>query len=145
MKAVIQRVKSAEVSVSEKIVGSIQEGLVILLGIENEDTESDAKALCSKIAYMRIFCDDRGKLNLSVNDIGASVLVISNFTLCADTSHGRRPYFGSAASPEKAEELYNFFCMEMQSQIDAIVQTGIFGADMKISMICDGPVTIVID
>ncbi len=143
MKAVIQRCTRACVTVDGKVTGKIDKGFVVLLGIEQSDEIPHANAVADKIYSMRIFCDENGKINLSLGDVGGSVLVISNFTLCADCSHGNRPFFGEAADSEKAEELYNYFCDRLSQRIN--VQKGVFGADMKLELLNDGPVTIVLD
>ncbi|MBQ1658566.1 MAG: D-aminoacyl-tRNA deacylase [Acutalibacteraceae bacterium] len=145
MRAVIQRVTRASVSVDGKITGEIANGFLILLGVHNDDTEYEADVLAGKISDMRIFTDDNDKMNLSLKDTGGSVLVISNFTLYADCKHGRRPSFFESARPEKAEPLYNYFCTKMRESGIDNVQKGIFGADMKVSLLNDGPVTIVLD
>ncbi len=145
MKAVIQRVSFACVKVDDEIKGEIESGLLVLLGVHENDTEKEAAALASKISGLRIFSDENGKMNLSVNDIGGSALVISNFTLYGDCSHGRRPSYISAARHEKAEPLYEFFCEKLRENGTDNVQKGVFGADMKVSLLNDGPVTIVID
>ncbi len=145
MKAVIQRAANASVAVDGEISGSIDNGLMILLGVENGDSESDAEALAAKIAFLRIFTDDNDKMNLSVLDIGGSALVISNFTLCADCRKGRRPNFSHAAAPDTANQLYEYFCECLRKNGVHNVQKGVFGADMKVSLLNDGPVTVVID
>ncbi len=145
MKAVIQRVSSAQVDVDGECVGKIEKGLLVLLGVGENDTEREADLLAAKTAKLRIFTDENDKMNLSLGDIGGSVLVISNFTLYGDCSHGRRPSFFSAARPEKAEPLYEYFCDKIQSGGVENVQKGVFGADMKVSLLNDGPVTLVID
>lgn len=142
MKAIIQRVKSASVDIEGSTVGKIEQGFLILLGVEQEDDERHAKALADKISVLRVFTDENDKMNLSLKDIGGSVLVISNFTLCADCSHGRRPGFIAAARPEKAQPLYEYFCEVMKSNGINRVEKGVFGADMQVSLINDGPVTI---
>ena len=142
MKAVIQRVLEATVSVEGDIKGQIGKGLLVLLGVENGDTSKHAEALASKIFQMRIFCDENGKMNLASQDVNGEILVISNFTLCADCSHGRRPYFGDAAAPDTAKKLYEYFCTCLRWLGAKKVETGVFGADMKVSLINDGPVTI---
>lgn len=142
MKAIIQRVKSASVDIEGSTVGKIEQGFLILLGVEQEDDERHAKALADKISVLRVFTDENDKMNLSLKDIGGSVLVISNFTLCADCSHGRRPSFIAAARPEKAQPLYEYFCEVMKSNGINRVEKGVFGADMQVSLINDGPVTI---
>lgn len=144
MIAVIQRVNSAAVTVDEKVVGSISYGLHVLLGVAKDDTEQDADLLAEKISKLRIFNDENGKMNLSAIDIGAEVLVVSNFTLNANYAHGNRPdYFGGAA-PEEANRLYEYFKKQISSKVKKC-ESGIFGADMTISASCDGPVTIVMD
>ena len=144
MKAIIQRVKTAQVDIDGKTVGKIGDGFMILLGVEQEDDERHAKALADKISVLRVFTDENDKMNLSLKDIGGSALVISNFTLCADCSHGRRPSFIAAARPETAEPLYEYFCKVILDNGIA-VEKGVFGADMQVSLINDGPVTIEID
>ena len=145
MKAVIQRVTKANVKVDGNITGKIDDGLLILLGVTHDDTEAEAKALAKKAIELRIFNDNNGKMNLSVMDIGGRVLVISQFTLYADCSHGRRPSFIKAARPEPAEQLYEKFCEYLMEYGIKDVQKGIFGADMKVSLLNDGPVTIILD
>ena len=145
MKAVIQRVTKANVKVDGNITGKIDDGLLILLGVTHDDTEAEAKALAKKAIELRIFNDNNGKMNLSVMDIGGRVLVISQFTLYADCSHGRRPSFIKAARPEPAERLYEKFCEYLMEYGIKDVQKGIFGADMKVSLLNDGPVTIILD
>ncbi len=145
MKAILQRVSNAQVEVEGEIVGKIDKGFLILLGVENGDEERDAKALADKISVLRIFTDENDKMNLSLSDVGGSVLVISNFTLCADCSHGRRPNFIAAARPETAKPLYEYFCRKMSENGIARVEKGVFGADMKVSLLNDGPVTIEIN
>ena len=142
MKAILQRVSHAQVDVEEKTVGSIGKGFLILLGVENGDDRIEADVLAAKISGLRIFTDENDKMNLSLSDIDGSVLVISNFTLCADCSHGRRPNFINAARPENAEPLYEYFCQKLLDNGVARVEKGIFGADMKVSLLNDGPVTI---
>ena len=142
MKAIIQRVSCAKVEVGGETVGAIDRGFLILLGVEQNDDETEATVLANKIAGLRVFTDQNDKMNLSLSDIGGAVLVISNFTLCADCSHGRRPSFIAAARPEKAEPLYEFFCEKMKQYGVEKVEKGIFGADMAVSLLNDGPVTI---
>ncbi len=144
MKAIIQRVKSAQVDIDGNTAGKIGAGFLILLGVEREDNEKHAKALADKISVLRVFTDENDKMNLSLKDIGGSTLVISNFTLCADCSHGRRPSFIAAARPETAEPLYEYFCSVILDNGIA-VEKGVFGADMQVSLINDGPVTIEIN
>lgn len=144
MKLVITRVSRASVTIDEKIYSEIGNGLLVLVGITGSDTSEDVKYLAKKCANMRIFADDEGKLNLSVSAISGEVLVVSNFTLYADASHGNRPSFTEAARPEVAEPLYEEFCSELESY-GLTVKTGVFGADMALSSVNDGPVTIVIE
>ncbi len=145
MRVVLQRVKECKVSVDNKIVGEILKGFLLLLGVKDGDSEQDAVKLAKKISGLRIFTDNADKMNLSLADIGGSVLVVSNFTLYADCSHGRRPSFVKAARPEISEPLYEFFCEQLKQNGVNNVQKGIFGADMKVSLVNDGPVTMVID
>jgi D-aminoacyl-tRNA deacylase len=145
MRVVIQRVSEAAVKIDGTIVGEISKGLVVLLGIAQEDTEQDALYLIQKLINLRIFSDADGKMNLSVQDCGGELLVVSQFTLYADTKKGNRPSYIRAARPEHAIPLYEFFLQELQKQFQGPIQTGQFGADMKVSLINDGPVTIIID
>ena len=142
MKAILQRVKFAKVEVGGETVGEIGQGFLVLLGVAKEDDKKEAEVLSNKIAGLRVFTDENDKMNLSLDDIGGEVLVISNFTLCADCSHGRRPSFIAAARPEKAEPLYEYFCQLMEKNGIWKVAKGIFGADMAVSLLNDGPVTI---
>ena len=144
MKAVIQRVKSASVSVDDKIIGEIATGFLILLGVEQSDTQDDLNYLVKKTIRLRIFKDDNKNMNLSIQDVGGEVLVVSQFTLCADTSRGRRPSFIKAANPEEADSMYQQFC-EQLTMNNLSVQTGKFGAMMDVSLVNDGPVTIILD
>ena len=145
MKAILQRVSFAEVKVDGNTVGKIDSGFLILLGIAEGDTQKEADALSAKISTLSVFTDETDKMNLSLADIDGEVLVISNFTLYADCSHGRRPSFIKAARPETAELLYEYFCKRMSDNGVRRVEKGIFGADMKVSLLNDGPVTIDID
>lgn len=145
MRVVIQRVSEAAVKIDGTIVGEISKGLVVLLGIAQEDTEQDALYLIQKLINLRIFSDADGKMNLSVQDCGGELLVVSQFTLYADTKKGNRPSYIRAARPEHAIPLYEFFLQELQKQFQGPIQTGQFGADMKVSLINDGPVTIIMD
>ena len=145
MKAILQRVTEASVTVDDKIVGHIDKGFLILLGVENGDDTKDAEVLANKISGLRIFTDENDKMNLALADVDGSVLVISNFTLCADCSHGRRPNFIAAARPDIAEPLYEYFCDKILKNGIKAVAKGIFGADMKVSLVNDGPVTIEIN
>ncbi len=145
MRAIIQRVTEAAVAINNTTTGEIGLGLLVLLGIEPDDTEEDALWLSKKIVQMRIFADDKGIPNLSLNDVNANVLIVSQFTLFASTKKGNRPSYIRAARPEQAIPLYNFFLANIQSQIVARIQTGVFGADMQVRLLNDGPVTIFID
>lgn len=145
MKAVIQRVADATVTVDEKIIGQINKGFLILLGVEKGDDKTEAEVLSKKIAGLRVFCDENDKMNLALADIGGGVLVISNFTLCADCRKGRRPGFDNAARPDEALELYEYFCECMANNGISRVERGEFGADMKVSLLNDGPVTLIVD
>lgn len=145
MRVVLQRVKECGVDIGEKRVASVKSGFLILLGVKNGDTENDAVKLAKKISGLRIFTDENDKMNLSLADVGGSVIVVSNFTLYADCSHGRRPNFINAARPEVSEPLYEFFRDELRRNGVEDVQTGEFGADMQVSLCNDGPVTLVID
>jgi len=145
MRAVIQRVSAASVSVDDEIVGKIKIGLLILLGIEDADTIDDGLWLAAKIANTRIFNDDYGVMNRSVNDIHGEALVISQFTLFASTRKGNRPSYLNAGKPEFASKMYEIFCQQLSREMSRPVKEGIFGADMKVSLINDGPVTLLID
>lgn len=144
MRAVIQRVSGSSVAVDGKIVGSIGKGLTVLLGVGEGDDENDAAYLSEKIAGLRIFEDDEGKMNLSLSETEGSVLAISQFTLYGDTRKGRRPSFIRAAAPERANELYRQFCENLKN-LGVTVEEGIFQADMLVRIDNDGPVTILID
>ncbi len=144
MKAVIQRVSEANVKVDGEIVGEISHGLLLLIGIDEEDEKADADWLVQKILNLRIFGDEDGKLNLSVLDISGEILCISQFTLIADYKKGNRPSFIKAAKPDKAIPLFDYFKTEIV-QSNLKIESGIFGADMKVSLLNDGPVTIVMD
>ena len=144
MKAVIQRVSEANVKVDGNIVGEISKGLLLLIGIDEEDEKNDADWLVQKILSLRIFGDDEGKLNRSVMDISGGILCISQFTLIADYKKGNRPSFIKAAKPEKAIPLFDYFKTEI-TKSGLKTESGIFGADMKVSLLNDGPVTIVMD
>ena len=145
MKAVIQRVKYATVKVDNKIIGECKQGFMILLGVIDGDTENDADKLIKKIPVLRIFEDENGKMNKSLLDIDGEILVVSQFTLAADCSHGRRPSFTASAPPDIANELYEYFVGERKTAGVKSVQTGEFGADMAVELLNDGPVTIVLD
>ncbi len=145
MRVVIQRVLEASVVVDEKVVGSIQNGLLVLLGIEDADTEEDIHWLSNKIVGLRLFDDQDGVMNLSVKDIGGDILLISQFTLMASTKKGNRPSYIKASKPPIAVPLYEQMIATLSNDLGKAVQTGIFGADMKVSLINNGPVTITID
>lgn len=144
MIAVIQRVNRGRVSVAGEVTGSIERGLVLLLGVFHYDTEEDARVLADKCAFLRIFNDENGKMNLSVLDVKGDILAVSQFTLCGDCKKGRRPSFINAAPPEMAEELYEKF-IEYLKNHNLRVETGIFGAMMDVEIVNDGPVTFVLD
>ncbi|MBO4213265.1 MAG: D-tyrosyl-tRNA(Tyr) deacylase [Clostridia bacterium] len=144
MIAVLQRVTGASVAVDGKVVGACGHGLMILLGVDTEDTEKDAELLAAKIVKLRIFSDENGKMNLSVTDVGGDILVISQFTLLANYRHGNRPDFLASAPPERANALYEYFVGLIKNS-GIKTETGIFGADMKVSLTNDGPVTIVME
>ncbi len=146
MRAVIQRTtETAEVRVDDKITGQIEKGLVIYLGIEEADTKEDIEWLARKISNLRIFSDEAGKMNLSVEDINGGLLVISQFTLFASTKKGNRPSYLRSAKPDYAVPMYDAFVKHLRQAYDLPVETGIFGADMQVRYINDGPVTIIID
>ena len=144
MKAVIQRVKHASVAVDGKIVGSCEEGFLVLLGVAEGDTEKEAEMLCRKIVNLRIFQDEAGQMNRSLLDIDGEMLVVSQFTLLANYRHGNRPDFMASAKPDEANRLYEYFKSLAQKELRR-VESGIFGADMKVELLNDGPVTIVMD
>ena len=144
MRVVLQLVNNCKVDINDKTAASIEKGFLLLLGVKNGDTEADAIKLARKISGLRIFTDENDKMNLSLSDVGGTVVVVSNFTLYADCSHGRRPSFINAARPDVSEPLYEFFCEQMRSN-GIEVQTGEFGADMQVNLCNDGPVTLVID
>ncbi len=145
MKLVIQRVKNANVKVDEKIVGKINNGFLVLLGIKSSDTQKDVDYLVRKLINLRVFTDENDKMNLALKDVNGELLIISQFTLYADCKKGgNRPSFSDAARPDTAIPLYEYFVSECKKQIP-VVETGIFGADMQVSLLNDGPVTIIID
>lgn len=145
MRAVIQRVSNASVTIESEITAEIDQGLLILLGIEHEDEEKDIIWLCRKISQLRIFSDNQGLMNLSVQDIDGGIIVVSQFTLHASTKKGNRPSYIRSARPDFAIPLYEQFIKTMESVAGRKIGTGTFGADMKVSLINDGPVTIIID
>jgi D-tyrosyl-tRNA(Tyr) deacylase len=145
MKAVIQRVTRASVEVDGRITGQIRAGLVVLLGVAKGDTEADLTYLAEKIPALRIFSDEAGRMNRSLAEIGGGALVISQFTLLGDTRKGRRPGFDQAADPDVAKRLYEQFVERLRRTTDLTIETGVFGAHMKIDLLNDGPVTFVLD
>lgn len=144
MKAVIQRVKNTRLSVEGKLISEIPFGLVVFFGVAAGDDISKCDYLAKKIAVMRIFEDENGKMNLSVKDVGGEVLSVSQFTLLADASHGNRPSFTGAEAPDRASSVYDYFCEALKNQ-GVTVKRGVFGADMFIEQTNDGPVTIILD
>ena len=145
MRVVIQRVKSASVSIQGNVKCQIKNGLLIFLGIQKDDMENDVIWLCNKISSLRIFSDDYGKMNLSVKDVNGDIMVVSQFTLHAKTKKGNRPSYIEAASPEKANYFYKMFKLELANILQKKVFSGKFGANMQIKLVNDGPVTIIID
>lgn len=145
MKAVIQRVSHASVTIEGKKVSEIQNGLLVLLGIEDADAKEDIEWLSSKIANLRIFGDAEGVMNLSVKDVGGDIIVVSQFTLHASTKKGNRPSYIKASKPDIAIPLYESFVTQMEADLGKKIQTGEFGADMKVALLNDGPVTIIFD
>ena len=144
MLGLIQRVSSASASIDNTVVGTIDQGLLLLLGIEKTDLEAAADKLLQKILNYRVFADSEGKMNLSLRDIGGELLVVSQFTLAAETNKGLRPSFSSAASPEQAEELYDYFLTQAATALNTQIQSGRFGADMQVMLHNDGPVTFML-
>jgi D-tyrosyl-tRNA(Tyr) deacylase len=144
MKAVIQRVTSASVEVEGKVVGQIQSGLVVLLGVAKGDGESDGHYLAEKVRTQRIFSDEQGKMNRSLVDVGRSVLLVSQFTLLGRTANGRRPSFDEAAPPDEAKRLYELIATDLRAK-GTVVETGVFAAHMKVELLNDGPVTFMLD
>ena len=145
MRAVIQRVTRASVEVKQEVVGQIGRGLLVFLGVEGADSQEDVLWLAGKIARLRIFSDQNGAMNLSVQDIAGDLLVVSQFTLFASTRKGNRPSFIHAAEPERANQLYEEFCQQLETEVGKPIRRGIFGAHMQIALVNDGPVTIWID
>ncbi len=144
MRIVLQRVKNASVAVGEEMISEIEGGLLLLVGVAQEDGEAEADWLAGRVARLRIFGDDEGKMNLNVNDTGGEVLAVSQFTLLANTREGNRPSFIRAALPDEAEPLFDYFCGKLRDE-GISVQTGRFGAMMDVALVNDGPVTIVLD
>lgn len=145
MKAVIQRVSKASITINDAINRKIDRGVVVLLGVMKGDTTAQADFLAKKIAELRIFCDENDKQNLSLQDIDGDMLIVSNFTLSADCKKGRRPSYDKAQSPQLAKSLYEYFIKQVEKQNIKNIQTGEFGADMQVALVNDGPITIVID
>lgn len=145
MRVVLQRVTEASVTIENSIYANINQGLVVLLGIEDEDTLGDVLWLSSKISKMRIFSDENGLMNKSVHEVNGNIILVSQFTLFASTKKGNRPGFTRSAKPEQAISLYKAFIKQLESDLGKKIQTGEFGADMKIALVNDGPVTITID
>jgi D-tyrosyl-tRNA(Tyr) deacylase len=145
LKVVIQRVSSASVTTEAEIVANIQSGLLVLVGIEDEDSQDDINWLCQKIINLRIFGDENNVMNLSVKDIQADIIIVSQFTLHASTKKGNRPSYIKASKPEMAIPIYENFVKHMELELGKKIQTGKFGADMKVALVNDGPVTIIID
>lgn len=144
MKALVQRVRQASVTIENKIYSEIKQGFLVLLGVEKNDSEAEAVYLANKVAALRVFEDEQGKMNLSVRDIGGSLLVVSQFTLAGDTRRGNRPGFETAARPETALPLYEFFVQELKNK-GLPVATGVFQADMQVALVNDGPVTFMLE
>ncbi len=145
MKAVVQRVTRSSVTVEGDVIGKIEKGFNILLGVEENDEKEDAEILASKIAKLRVFEDEQGKMNLALGDVGGAALVVSQFTLCADIKKGNRPSFTPAAKPDKAVPLYEYFMAQLKLNGIETVEHGSFGADMAVDIANDGPVTIIMD
>ena len=145
MKVVLQRVKSASVSIEDVVVGAINQGYLLLVGVGPDDKIEDVQYLARKISGMRIFSDEDGKMNLSIHQVNGSILSISQFTLFADTKKGNRPSYTSAADPELAKFLYEELNTLLRDEYGIVVETGVFGADMQVSLVNDGPVTILLD
>ena len=145
MKAVIQRVSKASVTVDGELISKIDKGYLVLLGVMDDDTKADAEVLARKTATLRIFEDSEGKMNLDVNQVGGEILAVSQFTLCADVKKGNRPSFIRSGEPNRANELYEHYCDELLKNGVKNVGKGVFGADMKVELLNDGPVTILYD
>jgi len=145
MRTVIQRVTEASVSIEDNVHAKIKQGLLLLIGIEENDVLEDCIWTAAKIANLRIFSDEKGMMNKNITEVSGEVLVISQFTLYASTKKGNRPSFLKAAKPEFASKIYEIFCLQIQQELSRKIKTGIFGADMKIALVNDGPVTIFID
>lgn len=144
MKVLVQRVKWAQVQINQEVVGKIDRGLLLLLGVEKGDSYQNADKLINKVLAYRIFADEAGKMNLSVQEVGGGLLIVSQFTLVADTAKGLRPSFSSAAPPDEGNRLYQYWLEEMEKR-HSTVQAGVFGADMQVSLLNDGPVTFMLE
>lgn len=144
MKIIVQRVENAQVEVEGKTVGKIEKGFLVLLGITHKDTKEQANYLVKKLCKLRVFNDENNKMNLALKDVNGELLIVSQFTLYADCTEGNRPSFIEAAKPEQANELYKYFCSECEKN-GIHVEKGIFGADMKVKLLNDGPVTIILE
>lgn len=145
MRVVLQRVREARVEIDSEVTGSIEKGLLLLVGIHNEDTREELEWICEKILKLRIFKDEQGKMNDSVTDVGGELLVVSQFTLYGDARKGNRPGFSEAAGPEKAEKLYDAMVAYFTEHSELNVETGVFGAYMDVHLLNDGPVTLILD
>ena len=143
MRAVVQRVSHAQVKVDGKVVGKIEKGYLVLLGVKEGDTKKEADFLANKVVNLRIFEDENDKMNLSIKDVGGEMLIVSQFTLYGDASHGNRPSFTEAARPEEANSLYKYFCEKVGQEVH--VEKGVFQAEMKVELLNDGPVTILLE
>lgn len=144
MRCVVQRVSRASVTVEGKITGQVEKGYMVLVGVEQGDAEQDVRYCADKVAGLRVFEDENGKMNRSVKDVGGAVLAVSQFTLLGDVRHGRRPSFSNAARPEEANALYEAFCQALRAE-NIRVETGVFQTDMQVELVNDGPVTILLD
>ena len=143
MRAVVQRVSHAQVKVDGKVVGKIEKGYLVLLGVKEGDTTKEADFLANKVVNLRVFEDENDKMNLSIKDVGGEMLIVSQFTLYGDASHGNRPSFTEAARPEEANLLYEYFCDKVRQEVH--VEKGVFQAEMKVELLNDGPVTILLE
>ena len=143
MRAVVQRVSHAQVKVDGKVVGKIEKGYLVLLGVKEGDTKKEADFLANKVVNLRVFEDENDKMNLSIKDVGGEMLIVSQFTLYGDASHGNRPSFTEAAKPEEANSLYGYFCEKVGQEVH--VEKGVFQAEMKVELLNDGPVTILLE
>ena len=143
MRAVVQRVSHAQVKVDGKVVGKVEKGYLVLLGVKEGDTKKEADFLANKVVNLRVFEDENDKMNLSIKDVGGEMLIVSQFTLYGDASHGNRPSFIEAARPEEANSLYEYFCDKVGQEVH--VEKGVFQAEMKVELLNDGPVTILLE